>query len=248
MAFFRAIKSIFINLNLFQSSDRSPEAIRHQRLSTKIFLCLLIGSLFILLLFTTISEQTTSKTYQRPSYTNYEQLYKEYSDKLICPCTEITPTYSSFINVAPIYHPVCSSAFVKQIWFDQLIITKPTWVFMTDWRIASLGYFQSLAELCKLAYNTVNNGFEEFKTRTIVTTRLVNEDLFHKEMNDTLEELIRSMHTEYERVNNIFRLLLQVDQYFTGLARNGHIKALNQTSDGYIKVKELKSKRLVISF
>jgi hypothetical protein len=228
-----------MNWNLFKSTNRSPESIRHQYLSTRIFLCLLTGSLFILLLFTTISEQTTSKTYRHPSYINYKQLYKKYSDKLICPCTEMTPTYSSFVGITPIYHPLCSSAFVKQIWFNQLLITKPIGVYMTDWRFASLGYFQSLAALCKLADDTIRNDLEEFGTRTIVTTRLLHEDLLRSEMNDTLDGLLHSMQTEFERVNNIFRLLLQVDQYFTGISRNGLFEALNQSSDGYMKVREI---------
>jgi hypothetical protein len=43
ITFFGTMKIFFINLNLFKSADRSPGAIRRQRLSTKLFLCLLIG-------------------------------------------------------------------------------------------------------------------------------------------------------------------------------------------------------------
>jgi hypothetical protein len=43
--FFSKIKSWLMNLNLFESAKRSPEAIYHQRLSTKLYLCLLIGKM-----------------------------------------------------------------------------------------------------------------------------------------------------------------------------------------------------------
>ncbi len=40
---FGILKKNLLSSNLFTSIDRSPEAIHHQRLSTRIFLCLLIG-------------------------------------------------------------------------------------------------------------------------------------------------------------------------------------------------------------
>jgi hypothetical protein len=181
-----------------------------------------------------------SSNYTNLSYTNYKQLYEKYSDKLICPCTEITSNCSSFINISPIYHPVCSSAFVEQIQFDQLRLGKPVMVLKHDRRLSSLSYFQSLAALCELAYNTVNNDLEQFGTRTIVTTQLLNEDLLHNEINDKIKQLIRSMQTEFDRVNNIFELLLQVDQYFIGTSRYTPLIPIYQPSDGYIRVRKTK--------
>jgi hypothetical protein len=101
----------------------------------------------------------------------------------------------------------------------------------------SLGFFQSLAALCKLAHNTVNNDLQQFRGRTLVTTRLLNEALLHGEMNDTLDELIHTMQTEFERVLSSFQLLFQVNQYFSGLTYNGYIRVLYQADDGQIKVK-----------
>ncbi|CAF0911325.1 unnamed protein product [Rotaria sp. Silwood1] len=193
-------------------------------------------SVFLLLLFTTISEQTTSVTYDHPSYTVYKQLYVKYSDKLICSCSKITPNYGSFINITPIYHPVCSSAFVKPIWLDQLRLMKGVMFAMSDWRIMSLGYFQSLAALCELAHNTVNNDLQAFRTRTIVTTRLLNEDLLHGEINNTLKQLIHSMQIEFERVNNILRLLFQVNQYFAGSTYNGQLEITFQSDEENLKI------------
>jgi hypothetical protein len=176
-------------------------------------------------------------TYEHPSYITYQKLYMKHSDKLICPCTEITVNYSSFINIIPTYHPICSSDFVKEIWLDQLVLVRGGSINMLDWRILSQSYFQSLTALCNLAQDTVNNDLEDFSTRTIVTTRLLNEVLLHSEINDTLEEFIHSMQIEFERVNNILRLIFQVNQYYTPASYNGYLKASNQTRDGHIKVR-----------
>ncbi len=200
---------------------------------------------------TTISEQTTSVTYSRPSYNIYKQLYTKYSDKLICPCSEITPTYGSFVSIIPAYHPICSSAFIEKIWLDQLVLKKGdrnnTFV-MSDWRIMSLGYFQSLAALCKLAHNTISYDLEAFRTRTIVTTRLLNEALLHREINDTLDELIHSMQTEFESVNNIFRLIFQVNQYFSGLMYNGQLEISRQFDINRFKVQHMNSLHILYDF
>jgi hypothetical protein len=193
---------------------------------------------------TILSEQTTSVTYSHPSYNIYKQLYTKYSDKLICPCSEITPTYGSFVSIIPAYHPICSSAFIEKIWLDQLVLKKGdrnnTFV-MSDWRIMSLVYFQSLAALCKLAHNTIHHDLQAFRTRTIVTTRLLNEALLHREINDTLDELIHSMQTEFASVNNILRLISQVNQYFSGTTYNDQLEILRPSDTERLKVQYMNS-------
>lgn len=100
---------------------------------------------------------------------------------------------------------------------------------MSDWRLTSSEYFQSLAGLCNLAHNTINHDLQAFRTRSIVTTRLLNEALLHSEIKDTLNVLIHSMQTEFESVNNILRLLFQVNQYFAALTYNGQLEILQQS-------------------
>jgi hypothetical protein len=58
--------------------------------------------------------------------------------------------------------------------------------------------------LCKLANDIINNDLKQFGTRRIVTTQLLNEHLLRYQINDTVNQLIHSMQTEFERVNYIF--------------------------------------------
>lgn len=245
------IKRFLVKMNLFQSTDRSATAMRQQRISTRIFLCLLLGksslviftlislslgSLLVLLLFTTISEQTTSITFRRPSFSTYQHLYEKYGEKLICPCSTLALSHSSFVNVTPIAHPVCSSAFVQPIWFNQLRLTKPISLVISDWRAMSLGYFQSLAALCKLAEDTIDKHLQVFQTRTLVTTRLLRETSLSNGINETLTELIHRMRTDFRRVLNIHRLLFHGNQYFAGSNYNGFVHFSDQEIDGRIQV------------
>ncbi|CAM4751903.1 unnamed protein product [Rotaria magnacalcarata] len=56
-------------------------------------------------------------------------------------------------------------------------------------------------------------------------------------MNNTLEELIHSIQTEFERVNHIFRLLFQVNQYFAGTGYNSQLDISGSSNDEHLKIK-----------
>ncbi|CAF2764486.1 unnamed protein product [Rotaria sp. Silwood2] len=210
-----------------------------QRIATRLFLVLLTGSLLVLLLFSSIRKQTKSVTHHLPSYTTYERLQNEYPDTLNCYCSKITQSYSSFITLRPLFHPVCSSAFVTDRWFDQLKLTNTNshGISINDWRIAALGYFQALATLCQLANSTVNDALRRLNDRSVVSSRLVTKALLHEEFNGTLNELIYNTQTEFGRILNVISLLNQVDQYFSGSTSNGELRLSNQTNDGHIEIK-----------
>lgn len=50
----RSFKKNMYNWNLFASIDKSPSTIRYQRLSTRLYLCLLVGKLLYTFFFFTI--------------------------------------------------------------------------------------------------------------------------------------------------------------------------------------------------
>ncbi|CAF5083063.1 unnamed protein product, partial [Rotaria sp. Silwood1] len=219
--------------------DRSVEAMQRQRIATRLFVILLTGSLLVLLLFTSISKQTNSVTYHQPSYTTYERLQSEYPDTLNCLCSEITQSYSSFVSLHPLFHPICSSVFVTDFWFTQLQYEDPNSQALpiNDWRIAALGYFQALAALCQLANSTVNDALRRFGDRSFVSSRLLTNALLQEEFDSTVNEFIYNTKTEFERALNIINLLNQVDQYFSGSITNGYLRISNLTNDGHIEIK-----------
>ncbi|CAF4795170.1 unnamed protein product [Rotaria sp. Silwood1] len=239
LLFVSSMKQNIIKFNLFKSMDRSVEAMHRQRIATRLFVILLTGSLLVLLLFTSISKQTNSVTYHQPSYTTYERLQSEYPDTLNCLCSEITQSYSSFVSLHPLFHPICSSVFVTDFWFTQLQYQDPNSQALpiNDWRIAALGYFQALAALCQLANSTVNDALRRFGDRSFVSSRLLTNALLQDEFDSTVNEFIYNTKTEFERALNIINLLNQVDQYFSGSITNGYLRISNLTNDGHIEIK-----------
>ena len=193
----------------------------------------------ILMLLTSIIEQTKSVTHHDPSYETYQGLHLEHTDTLNCPCSEIKQSYSSFIRFSPSFHPVCSSSFVKDIWLDQLVFDRPSGgraIPRTDWRSASHGYFQALAALCELANSTVNDALHIFGARTFVTTRLLDAVALYEETNYTLNIFIHNTQSEFGRLLSILRLLSQVDQYFSAVAITGGLIISDMTDDGQYQV------------
>lgn len=197
-------------------------------------------SMLILILFTSLDEQTTSMTHEFPSYETYQRLRIEYSDTLYCPCSTIKQTYSTFLTLAPAFHPVCSSAFVQDIWLRQLVLNKftdGTGLYSMDWRSVSLGLFTSLAALCDLAAATVNDALLRFSARTFVSARLLEQKLLNTEINDTMSAFIHNVENEFGRIVKIFRLLQQVDQYFSTAMSNAVVEVTNRTKNGRVEVR-----------
>ena len=196
------------------------------------------GSIVILMLFVALDEQTTTITYHSPSYDTYQELQTKYSVSLYCSCSEIKQPHSAFLTLIPKLHPVCTSAFVEDIWLRQLIFNIPYngIIYSVDWRYISNGLFQTLAALCDLASNTINDTLLRFNLRSFVSSRLLDENSLISEINDIFTEFIRNVENELRRTTEIFRLLNQVDQYFSATISNGIIEVTNETIDGHVEV------------
>lgn len=108
--------------------------------------------------------------------------------------------------------------------------------------MVSYSFFTTLETLCKLANDTIKNDLKLFETSSLITTHLLNSMLLGSQVNNTLEELIHAMQSEFERVNNIFRLIFQANQYFAGITYNGRVSVSAVQYDPNLKVKLIKSK------
>ena len=185
-----------------------------------------------------LDQQTMSVTYYSPSYETYQELRSRHSDSLYCSCSEMKQTYSAFLTLIPKLHPVCTSAFVEDIWLRQLVLNKPNAILSAsnDWRAMSSGVFQTLTALCDLASTTIDDALMRFNSRSYVSSRLVDEKSLISEINDTATGFIRSLANELRRTTDIFRLFNQVDQYFSTTILNGVIEVTNETIDGHLEV------------
>ena len=122
---------------------------------------------------------------------------------------------------------------------------------MYDWRLMSLGYFQTVGALCQLAHDTITYNLEFFLERTLFTVRLVSKTTLRNEIDQASKELISSMQTEFKRTVNILQILFQVNQYYSVFNSNGYIYVPRPNNDGKLEVScrsEAKTQRMIVTF
>ena len=94
------------NLNLFESGSQESFTVKSEKWSTRLYLTLLFLSLFVLVFYTAIAEQTVSKLVKNPSYDTFNSLQDTYGDTLKCPCSVIAIEYRTFVTMEPKFHQV----------------------------------------------------------------------------------------------------------------------------------------------
>jgi hypothetical protein len=95
-----------INLNLFETGRTEIEAIRHEQWSTRIYIILLLGILYILVIYKGLGSEMSYITVKNPSQAVFESLAKTYPDTLNCPCSTVDIKYQEFVQIQATLHQV----------------------------------------------------------------------------------------------------------------------------------------------
>ena len=100
------------NLNLYQTEQTDIINIDQQRIYTRVYLCLYIILLGIILFYTAFIERRVSKTHYSPLIHEYEELFNYYSDDINCPCTYVSIPHKEFIIQFAVtsFHHACDTS------------------------------------------------------------------------------------------------------------------------------------------
>ncbi len=109
-------------LNLFEDSERTNEEdIKNQRISTYIYLILLILSVVGLILYASSTPSTKIGSVQNPTLLLFRELNKKYPDTLVCSCSNIIIEFRTFIlSFSPVFDQICSSDFISEDWLKHI--------------------------------------------------------------------------------------------------------------------------------
>lgn len=182
-----------LNLNLFPSKSPStdPFDLRKQRISTRVFMLLLSVSLCILLLYTSLTPVMKTITIQSPNRTEYEQLYVQYRQSLICPCTKISTSYQTLVEIDYYFHPVCNSIFVQDLWIQSVQqFRRDVTVYATDFRRVGLNLFQTLQKYCDLINQTISDSLSRFYANDYVSAIVVPFNTFQSQLEGDIDQFI----------------------------------------------------------
>ncbi len=213
------------NLNLFPSVPPSTNAqeLRTQRISTRLFIVLLILSMTILLLYTSLVASRKTVNVQTPTLAQYEQLNLAYSQTLKCPCAKISINYRTFLRIEYTLHQVCSSVFVNQSWIDYLATPMVITPLTRDFRKISPFLFQALRTFCELSNSTIADSLTQFYSRQYVSASVIPEKLFQSAMTSLVAYFKVSTTNSFLLFRSMIRDTTQANTLFSGLQTNYHL-------------------------
>ena len=227
------LRKYLVELNLFKRSSRRTDARHEQRFTTRLFLIVLGISLVAISSYAFLSTQTETITIDNPSLDDYDHLWQLYRDSLRCPCSQIAIKYSSFVEITPIFHQVCSSYIISPIWYSRLILlntnqSRVPYVFEDT---LGANYFQGLSTFCSLAKTTAVNAYRLFSANNLISNRAPSRTLFDDQVNASVRSFISTTRIEFISIFSLIRRTMRTSQFaaqaFTNFIfypdKNGHL-------------------------
>lgn len=215
-ALFRFLKQ----LNLFDTYSTNQKQIKREIITTRIYLILLPTVLTILIIYSAQKQLFHTIQINNPSLDTYQQLLHTYPDTLVCPCSQLSIPYSTFVTLIPHLDPVCSSDFISDQWLDYLYYDDASFYVPYDIRSVGNAQFQLLRTLCQSSFQAINNTFKStFASAILVSSRgiLLNPELVHEQMEAFTNEFIINIGSEQRRRRSLFSSFFDRNFLVSGL-------------------------------
>lgn len=212
------IKLSIIRFNLYNRHSQDVLEIQHGRVSTRLYLVFIVITFTATSIYTSSSIQTIYKTIPSPSQELYEQLEQKYSNTLQCPCTTVSIPYKEFISVAPKYHQLCESDFVRAFWYESFpVLEYGQWASIL---FVGSSHFRTLSILCDLANLTIIDESHRFASTMFTNAHTLSRHLFSSKVDVLLSKFLNSTRTTFSNMMLLINRFIHVNQYLTGLATN----------------------------
>jgi len=152
-------------INLFKSPDSHTENdIRNEFLSTRLYIILLVIIFSLLVEYYSLITNSILVTISFPRLNTIESLNET---SLICPCSITAIPFEIFVNIQPIYHPVCSSDLVDDRWINKTNYNRNLQI-----------RFNLLALFCRLTRDILKSQLDQFSKKYFLTSQLISEKEF----------------------------------------------------------------------
>ena len=233
------LKSFVIHLNIFPpwtfGSHVDQATSEHlRRVTTRLYIVLLVLTLSILSLYTFIRPLAITKVVEKPTLQSFTSLLR-YADTLNCPCSSISNRYSTFVKIQPSFHAVsdrgcsvmeanifhtiertfclqmCSSAFITKEWRENQIRTLDiSLITSTDYRQFIFAHFGLLASLCQLSLTTTKRYSHSlfFPRHSLVRVYFVNQS-FTSLVQQLIDQALQSTSVTSIRILTLQRVLMR---------------------------------------
>ena len=226
------------NFNYFPSIPPSidPIELRKQRVTTRLFIVLLIVSMITLLIYNAAMKTTKIVTIIWPSFDQYSSYYAIYSDRLTCHCSQINIKYDQFLNVNYSRHPLCESTFISPFFRDSFFPTfKNESITYNDFRAFGSIFFQGLETICDMTNRTITENLDGFYSHQYITTVVPSQDLFYSQTNATFNTFLSSTAGEFSNNFDIIHDVTHMNALMSGRLTSFFIalQPIDGLNDGY---------------
>ena len=209
-------------LNAFDSF--SPDGIdeeyktKTQVISTRIYLILLAIIFSILVIYTSQAPVLRTIVIHSPSYGKYLNIYQQYPQTLVCPCTTISMKYDRFVQVEVRFHQVCNSSLVSEAYFH--LLQKSQFDLTSDPIGSGSYHLQFVASWCRLARESVIDDRNAFYATEFIANEVLIPHVFNQQVLSLLELFVASTISTYVRSLALIRETTEVNGFQSGFLTN----------------------------
>jgi len=233
----KKLLDILINLNIFDDVTKPvprQDKIRVQRQSTRVYILLLSLALGIIGAYTLLTYQNNNLEVEIFSLEALQNLHERYGSTVVkCPCTKLSFARSTYIQVEPVFHELCSSDFVSTSWLNTLF-EKHKYQFMSspgelNTYQTAFAHFQAMLILCDFAKKAVNEARDLFLNTSVVSAQMPDYNLFDKQTNVTLVDFESALPNNFLHTLQMFRGLAHSNGLLSGYITNWNLIYRNLT-------------------
>ena len=200
--FFKRLRDLFLQLNLYRTGSNDATVCYRQRLSTRIYCGLMGGILIAVAVAVSVVPRQIFTVQDAPSVSNFQHLIAQYPSTLRCPCTKAVVAYNSFVAIHVGFHQVCSSEFIQQTWIEALLDQRNVSVRTAhDVRSTLLFFWQAIRGFCAVSHQAwldTLNAFGQLRVFTstaasLETLTVASEAALNQSLNEVAARLLHNL-------------------------------------------------------
>lgn len=216
----------FLSLNYFQDDDDDDEKsstnerlIHQERVSTRIYLVLLVLSLIgAYLFYGPFSQEIKTQSILNPSISQIKELHQQNIPTLSCPCSTVAMRYIRFLSIQTDFHPICSSKYVSPSYLLELYNNS------TNVSSPLVTHYRTLAALCFLSKKFIEHKYHSFNQRELITVETLTNESFTIEIQSLVSSFIRQTKADYRRQLSFIMNSFSVNQILNLFMNSWNIK------------------------
>ncbi len=213
-----------------------------QRQSTRVYILLLSLSLVIIVAYTSLSYQSNDYEVEISSLDVLQNLQERYGSNVVkCPCTQLSFAHSTYVQVEPVFHNLCSSDFISTSWlntlFERFEYAYKTSPGQLNFHQTAFAHFQAMLILCDFAKTAVNDARDLFLNTSVVSAQMPDLNLFDKQTNSILLDFQSVLPNNLLHTLQMFLGLTQGSGFISAYITNGNFILRDTVTRSYVYVK-----------